>query len=100
MFSKLKQIKDLRDKAKQIQSMLSDERVEGSGAWGKVKVSMDGNQSVLNVEIDPELLKESEKNKLQSALKDAYNDAVKKAQRRMVEKMKSSGDLNIPGLTS
>ncbi|MFC1638892.1 YbaB/EbfC family nucleoid-associated protein, partial [Patescibacteria group bacterium] len=87
MFNKLKQVKDLRDKAKTLQSMLAEEKVEGSAAWGKVKVRMDGNQSVLGVDVDPELLKESEQKKLQDALKDAFNDAAKKAQRKMVDRM-------------
>jgi nucleoid-associated protein EbfC len=99
MFNKLKQVKDLRDKAKQMQAMLAEEKVEGSAAWGKVKIQMNGNQQVLGVEINPELLKETEQVKLQSALAEAFNDATKKAQRRMVEKMKASGDLNLPGLT-
>jgi DNA-binding YbaB/EbfC family protein len=96
MFNKLKQVKDLRDKAKHLQSVLGDISVEGTAAWNKVKVAMDGNSHVQSVEIDQELL--SDKNKLQDAMKDAYNDALKKAQRKMVEKMKESGDLNIPGL--
>ncbi|MBU0625445.1 YbaB/EbfC family nucleoid-associated protein [Patescibacteria group bacterium] len=99
MFNKLKQVKDLRDKAKHLQNMLADEKVEGSAAWGKVKIQMNGNQQILNVDVDPELLKESEQNRLQDAIRDACNDAVKKAQRKMVEKMRASGDLNVPGLT-
>ncbi len=96
MFNKLKQFKDLRDKAKTIQSELAQEKVEGSAAWGKVKVGMDGNQAVTSVDIDPEMMTDREK--LQSALKDAFTDAVKKAQQKMVEKMKSSGGLDIPGM--
>jgi DNA-binding YbaB/EbfC family protein len=97
MFNKLKQVKDLRDKAKKIQSMLAEETVEGSAAWGKVKVTMDGNQQVHGVTIDPEMM--SDKGKLESALTEAYNDATKKAQKAMVDKMRQSGDLDIPGLT-
>ncbi len=97
MFNKLKQVKDMRDKAKKLQSMLAEESVEASAAWGKVKVVMDGNQTVQSVEIDQEML--SDKKKLEDAMKDVYNDAVKKAQKAMVEKMRKSGDLNIPGLT-
>ncbi|MEA3249875.1 MAG: YbaB/EbfC family nucleoid-associated protein [Patescibacteria group bacterium] len=97
MFNKLKQVKDMRDKAKKLQNMLSEESVEASAAWGKVKVVMDGNQSVQSVEIDPEML--SDKRKLEEAMKEVYNDAVKKAQKKMVDKMRKSGDLNIPGLT-
>ncbi len=97
MFSKLKQIKDLRDQAKKIQETLKDVTVEGSGAWGKITVRMNGNQEVTSVNIDPELL--ADKAKLEAAVKDAYNDTVKKAQRAMAEAMKNSGGLNIPGLS-
>lgn len=97
MFNKLKQVKDMRDKAKKLQNMLAEETVEASAAWGKVKVVMDGNQTVQSVDIDPEML--SDRRKLEDAMKEAYNDAVKKAQKMMVDKMRKSGDLNIPGLT-
>jgi len=97
MFSKLKQIKDLRDRAKKIQNVLKDVAVEGSGAWGKAKVGMNGNQEVTSVSIDPELL--SDKAKAESAVKEAFNDAVKKAHKQMAETMRKSGDLKIPGLS-
>lgn len=91
MFNKLKQIKDLRSKAKHMQSLLKDETVEGTGGWGKVKVKMSGNQEVLEVTIDPELKHED----IAKATKEAMNDAVKKAQRVMVRKMQQSGDLKL-----
>lgn len=98
MFSKLKQFKDLRDKAKKIQSALATESVEGTAAWGKVKVVVDGNQAVTAVVIDAELLRPEKKSDLESAIKDAANDAVKKAQRKMVEKMKEMGGVEGLGL--
>ena len=86
MFNKLKQYKDLRNKAKNIQGALAEEKVEGSAAWGKVKIGMDGNQVVTSVSIDDEMLANREK--LESALKEAFGDAIKKAQKKMVAKMK------------
>jgi len=97
MFSKLKQFKDLRDQAKKIQDVLKDVTVEGSGAWGKVKIVMNGSQEVSSVTIDPELM--SDKGKLEAAMKEAYNDTVKKAQRSMADAMKKTGGLNLPGLS-
>lgn len=96
MFSKLKQFKDLRDQAKKIQDVLKDVSVEGTAAWGKIKVTMNGNQEVTAVAIDPELL--ADKAKLEDAVKEAYNDTVKKAQRAMADQMRKSGNLNLPGL--
>ncbi len=95
MFNKLKQIKDLRQKAKKMQNLLKDETVEGQAAWGKVRIKMSGNQEVLEVIIDPEYKKSEDEKKLAEAVKDAVNDAIKKAQRVMVTKMQKSGDLKF-----
>lgn len=99
MFSKLKQIKDLRDKGKQLQSQLAGITAEGSSAWGKVKITMDGNQKVLSVSIDPEFLKPESKTKLEEAVKESFEDAIKKIQKAMMSKAGSLKEmLNIPGL--
>ena len=94
MFEKLKQFKDLRSKAKEIQSTLATEKVEGAGGWGKVKIEMDGNQNVTAVTIADEII--GDKTKIQDGVREAVNDAVKKAQRKMMEKMKDMGAL--PGM--
>ena len=92
MFSKLKQIKDLRDQAKSIQSVLAEIHVEGSAAWGKVKITMNGNQEMQSVQIDDELL--TQKAKLEEAIKEATNDAIKKVQKEMAGKMKDMGGMD------
>lgn len=97
MFSKLKQFKDLRDQAKQIKDALDEETTEGTADWGKVKITLNGNQEVLGVEIDPELLSEDNKEKLEAGIKEAVNDGIKKIQKIMAEKMKSSG-FSLPGM--
>lgn len=99
VFSKLKQIKDLRDQAKKMQSELAEQTAEGSAAWGKIKVKMDGNMQVLSVSIDDSLM--SEKVKVEEGIKDAFADAMKQIQKLMVEKMRASGSLpDILGGTS
>lgn len=97
MFSQLKQFKELRDKAKQIKDLLGTETAEGSADWGKIKVQINGNQEVLKVEIDPELLQTTQKDKLENDIKDATNDALKKVQKLMAEKIQQSG-LSLPNL--
>ena len=96
MFEKIKQIQDLKSQANQIKKALSAETVEGSGAWGKVRIIMDGNQEVKSVSIDPELL--ADKEKLESAMSEAINDAIKKAQRVMARQMSRMGGLDLPGM--
>ena len=99
MFNKLKQFKDMRSKAKTLQSALGEISVEGSASFGKVKVKMDGNQSVQAIEIDDSLMETVNKSKLQDGLKDAFNDAVKKGHRKMAEKMKGMDGFDIPGMS-
>ncbi len=97
MFNKLKQFKKLRDKAKTLQNSLAEEKIEASAAWGKIKMVMDGNQEVKSVTIDPELLTSKEKTEI--AVKDVVNDAVKKVQKVMAEKLRKDGNFNFPGLS-
>lgn len=98
MFEKLKQIKDLKDKATKIQAVLQGVSVEGSAGWGKVKVVLDGNQQVVSVTIDPSYMAADMQSKLQDTLKDAFNDGIKKVQQAIMVKMKESGELDLPGL--
>ncbi|HPV70393.1 MAG TPA: YbaB/EbfC family nucleoid-associated protein [Candidatus Magasanikbacteria bacterium] len=96
MFEKLKQFKDLREKAKDIQGMLAEEKITATAAWGKIKMEMNGNQEVLSVTIDPELL--SSKEKMENAIKEVTNEAIKKAQKVMAEKMMKDGGFKMPNM--
>lgn len=97
MFDKIKQLKNLRDQAKQMKEMLGQEVVNASAVSGKVSLVMNGNQEVLAVEISDELLEPNKKEELENALKEVFNEAVKKVQRLMAQKLQSSG-FNFPGL--
>ena len=93
MFNKLKQFQDLRSRAKQIQSTLEKETVEGSAGWGKIKIVMNGNQRVTSVEIADEIM--PDKAKLQDLIKEGVNDAAEKLQKLLASKMKDIGGLDL-----
>ena len=95
MFSKIKQVQELRSQANQIKKAWAEESVEGAGGWGKVKITMDGNQEVTKVEIAQDIL--GDKSKLESGIAEATNDAIKKVQRVMAQKMSSLG-MKFPGM--
>ncbi len=100
MFQKLKQFKDIRDQAKQLQDMLGKESVNVTSAGNKISLTMDGNLTMTALVIDDELLSPDKKEKLQAGIKEAHSDALKKMQRIMAMKMKEMGGLpNIPGLS-
>ena len=62
MFSKLKHIKDLKKQGKMMQDELGTVVQEGSAAWGKVKLTVNGNRDLVGVSIDESML--SDKSKL------------------------------------
>ena len=90
MFSKLKYLKDIRSQAKTMQNALAQESitVEKNG----VKIVMNGNMEITSLSINEEL----SKNSLEGILADCFNDAIKKTQRLMAQKMQEMGGL--PGL--
>ena len=90
MFNKLKQYKDLRSQAKSIQDTLANETV--TTEKGGVKVVMDGNMKVTSIKISEDLAKES----LEGAITDCVNDAIKKTQKLMAQKMQEMG--GMPGM--
>lgn len=99
MLSKLKQFKDLRQQAKSVQNILSQETAHGSGAGGKVNVVMDGTQKILSLDIDNSLLTPNEKKKVEQGVIDALAAANKELQKLMAKKIQS-GEMTMPDLSS
>lgn len=93
MFNKLKQFKDLKDQAKHMEEELATVVSEGEAAWGKVKVTVNGNRDMVSVSIDPSMT--SDMPKLQSALCEAHKDAIKKMQFQLAKKLQEMGGLDM-----
>jgi len=90
MFNKLKQFKDLRNTAKQMQNMMAQENV--TIEKGGLKITMNGNMEITEVKITSEI----SNNSLENLIKDNTNEAMKKMQKVMAQKMQEMGGL--PGL--
>ncbi|MEW6408336.1 MAG: YbaB/EbfC family nucleoid-associated protein [Patescibacteria group bacterium] len=95
MFSKLKQIQEMRKKARELKNTLSQERAFGSALEGKIQIEMTGNQEIEKVTIDPSLLSTDQKEKLEEGVKDAFKNALKEIQHIMARKVQS-GELELP----
>ena len=92
MFEKLKQIKDLRTQAKTMQNALSGESVtvEKHG----ITITMNGNLEVTAFTVAENI----NASQIASSSKDAINDAIKKVQKIMAQKMQAMGGLDKFGL--
>ena len=93
MFNKLKQFKDLKNQAKHMESELATVLSEGEAAWGKVKITVDGNRDMQKVDIDPSML--TDKSKLEEAIKEAHKDAIKKMQFKLAKKIQEMGGMDM-----
>ena len=88
----------LREQAKLIKAALAQERVSADALSGLIKIEMDGNQELLSLVIDPQLMTPDNKPRLEIGIQEATNSAIKKSQQLMASKMQSMTGLNIPGL--
>ena len=99
----MKQAAQLQSKMKTMQDELEHVEVEGLSGGGLVTVRMTAKMDVKGIKIDPSLIKADEVEILEDLLITALNDAKRKAEAAMAEKMQSlTGGMGLPpglGLT-
>ena len=97
----MKQAQQMQKKMSAVQETLEDLEVEGVAGDGLVKVKMDGNQKLLDINIDPAVQRE-DLDLFEDLILIAVNQAVikshDKAQKRMNEVTGNIlGNIKIPG---
>ncbi len=95
MFGKLKDLAAAKKQASEMKKQLEVEEVTGEALNGQVKITMNGNQEIKNVFIDEALLSPDNKEKLESAISEAFAKATKELQMLLMKKMQS-GELQMP----
>jgi DNA-binding YbaB/EbfC family protein len=92
-------IQDMMKQAQQMQERLQKEmttlRVEGNAGGGMVTVRVNGAKQVESLTIDPEVVSKDDVVMLQDLIVAAINDAQRKADEAMAEKM---GGMLPPGM--
>jgi len=88
MFNKLKQFKDLRHQAKTLQNALANEII--TVEKGGIRVIINGNLEITQININENLAKDS----LEGLLTDCLNEAIKKTQRLMAQKVREMGGIS------
>src|ERR1700716_727166 len=93
----MKQAAELQSKMQAMQEELGNVEVEGISGGGLVAVRMTAKMEVKGVRIDPSLMKAEEREVLEDLLVTAHNDARRKAELAMQEKMQAlTGGLGLP----
>jgi nucleoid-associated protein EbfC len=93
----MKQAAQLQSKMQEMQAELGNVEVEGTSGGGLVVVRMSAKMDVKGIRIDPSLIKPEESEILEDLLVTALNDARRKAEVAMQEKMQAiTGKLGLP----
>ena len=99
MGNMMKQAQQLQSKMMKLQEELADKTVESSSGGGMIKVTANGRQQIISIQIEKEVVGPDDVEMLQDLVLAAINDALAKAQEMVSSEMgKLTGGLNIPGL--
>ena len=97
-FSKiLDKAKELEAKMKESQEKIKNIQVQGISGGNAVKVTLNGDGEMINLEISPEAIKE-EKSIIEYLILAAHNNAKAQLKTKTSEEIsKATGNLGIPG---
>jgi len=88
----MKQAQKMQEK---LQKEIAEMKVEASSGGGMVSVTMSGTHELLSVRISPEVVKSQDVEMLEDLVRAAVNEARRKIEEAMAEKV---GSLRVPGL--
>jgi nucleoid-associated protein EbfC len=92
----LGQAQAIQEKLRTAQEALGARTVDGSAGGGMVRVVANGRLEIVEVQIDPAVVREGDVEMLQDLVTAATNDAIRKAQAMVGEEMgKITGGLGL-----
>ncbi len=99
MANLMKQANQMQIKMKKAQEDLAQKEFTGSAGGSAVNVKVNGENKILSLTIDPEVMKSGDVEMLQDLIVAAVNDANKTAKDETAKEMsKITGGMNIPGM--
>jgi DNA-binding YbaB/EbfC family protein len=84
---KKKEAKMLRQRFKDMQDKLKDERAQGSAGNGLVTVALNGEHEMIEIKIKPECVDPEDIEGLQDLIRAAYNDAAQNLEKSSMADM-------------
>ncbi|MFQ5828097.1 MAG: YbaB/EbfC family nucleoid-associated protein [Candidatus Methylomirabilia bacterium] len=97
----VKEAQKLQAKLEGMREEAAKKKVEATAGGGMVTVEANGNQEIVSIKIDREVISPEDPQMLEDLIMAASNEALRKAREMVTEEMgKITGGLKIPGLTS
>ena len=95
----LKQAQKMQKKIQESQEELSSKIIEASSGGGMVKVTMNGNQEIISLKIEKEVVDPDDVEMLEDLVVAAIEEAKKKVKELVETEMSGlTGGIKIPGL--
>lgn len=95
----VRQAQQMQAKIGKVQDEMADKKIEASTGGGVVTAVVSGDQELLEVKIDPEVVDPEDVEMLEEMIVGAVNQAMKLAGDMMNEEIeKITGGMSIPGL--
>lgn len=95
----MKQANQMQMKIKKTQEELAKQEFDGSSGGGAVKVKVNGEYKILQLTVDPEVIKSGDVEMLQDLILTAVNETMKMAKDTTSKEMeKITGGMGVPGL--
>ena len=101
MMKMMGKMKEVQARLKEAQDNLANVSASGESGGGMVKAVVNGKRQLINLEVDPSLLKSDDKVVLQDLIIAAVNKASEEAEIKAKEELRKSTEgllPNIPGL--
>jgi DNA-binding YbaB/EbfC family protein len=96
----MKEAQKLQAQLEAVREEVAKKKVEASAGGGMVTVEANGNQEIVSIKIDREVINPEDSQMLEDLVLAAVNEALRKARELVAAEMgKLSGGLKIPGLT-
>ncbi len=93
----MKQAQKMQQEMAKIQEELAQKKVEAASGGGMVTVEANGQQEILSIKIDPEVINPDDKEMLEDLVLSAVNEASRKAKDLMKSELaKVTGGLSLP----
>lgn len=99
MANLMKQANQMQMKMKKAQEELATKEYSGTAGGGAVTAKVNGENKIISLTINPEVMKSGDVEMLQDLVTAAVNDANKTAKEESQKEMsKITGGMNIPGM--
>lgn len=95
----LKQAMEMKGKIEELKQQLANETVEATAGGGMVQVVVSGRFEIVSLKIDPEVIDKSDPEMLETLVRAAVNEGVRKIQDMVRQKMsEAAGGLDLSSL--